>query len=87
MAVSLATPAKVQKLQAALHARAKGLLNNRFYALYDKVYRTDVLAYTYDCCKANGGAAGVDGQTFQDIESCRRDRWLGELAKAYRAVD
>ena len=79
--MSLATPAKVQKLQVALHAKAKGSLDYRFDALYDKVYRVDVLAYAYDCCKANGGVAGVDGQTFEDIESCGRTRWLGELAR------
>jgi hypothetical protein len=44
----------------ALHAKAKELSNFRFYALYDKVYRKDVLAFAYECCKANGGAAGVD---------------------------
>jgi hypothetical protein len=43
-----------------------GSPNFRFYALYDKVYRKDVLAFAYECCKANGGAAGVDGQTFED---------------------
>jgi len=55
--------------------------NFRFYALYDKVYRKDVLAFAYDCCKANGGAAGVDGQTFEDIEAYGVERWLDELAQ------
>ena len=67
--MSLTTPASVQKLQTALHAKAKESPNFRFYALYDKVYRKDVLAYAYECCKANGGAAGVDDQTFEDIEA------------------
>ena len=66
--MSLATPVSVQKLQTALHAKAKGSPGFRFYALYDKVYRKDVLAFAYACCQANGGAAGVDGQTFEDIE-------------------
>ena len=56
--MSLATPASVQKLQTALHAKAKESPSFRFYALYDKVYRKDVLTYAYECCKANGGAAG-----------------------------
>ncbi len=57
--MSLATPASVQKLQTALHAKAKESPSFRFYALYDRVYRKDVLAFAYECCRANGGAAGV----------------------------
>jgi group II intron reverse transcriptase/maturase len=68
-------------LQTTLHDKAKESPNFRFYALYDKVYRKDVLAFAYDCCKANGGAAGVDGQTFEDIEAYGRERWLDELAQ------
>jgi RNA-directed DNA polymerase len=79
--VSLTTPASVQKLQTALHAKAKEAPDFRFYALYDKVYRKDVLAFAYECCKANGGAAGVDGQTFEDIEAYGRERWLDALAQ------
>ena len=79
--VSLTTPASVQKLQAALHAKAKEAPDFRFYALYDKVYRKDVLAFAYECCKANGGAAGVDGQTFEDIEAYGVERWLDELSQ------
>ena len=56
--MSLATPESVQKLQTALHGKAKKSPDFRFYALYDKVYREDVLTFAYDCCKANGGAAG-----------------------------
>ena len=79
--MSLTTPASVQKLQTALHAKAKEAPDFRFYALYDKVYRKDVLAFAYECCKANGGAAGVDGQTFEDIEAYGRERWLDALAQ------
>ena len=79
--MSLSTPASVQKLQTALHDKAKEAPNFRFYALYDKVYRKDVLAFAYECCKANGGAAGVDGQTFEDIEVYGEERWLDELAQ------
>ena len=67
--MSLSTPEKVQKLQAALHDKAKKSPDFRFYALYDKVYREDVLRFAYECCKANGGAAGVDDQAFEDIEA------------------
>jgi len=82
---NLTTPASVQKLQTALHDKAKESPNFRFYALYDKVYRNDVLAFAYDCCKANGGVAGVDGQTFADIETYGRERWLDELAQELKS--
>jgi len=84
LAMSLVPPEKVQKLQAALHAKAKGAPGYRFYVLYDKVCRLDILEYAYRCCKANGGAAGVDNQTFADIEAHGLERWLGELAQALR---
>ncbi len=54
---NLTTRASVQELQTALHDKAKESPSFRFYALYDKVYRKDVLAFAYACCKANGGAA------------------------------
>ena len=81
---NLTTPPSVQKLQSALHAKAKAEPGYRFYLLYDKVYRADVLEYAYRCCKANKGAAGVDGQRFEDIEAYGEERWLGELAQALR---
>jgi RNA-directed DNA polymerase len=83
--MSLTTPSSVQKLQTALHDKAKGSPNFRFYAVYDKVYREDVLAFAYECCKANGGAAGVDGQTFEDIEECGVKKWLDELAQELKS--
>jgi hypothetical protein len=79
--MNLATPLSVQKLQQALHDKAKGSPSFRFYALYDKVYRKDVLAHAYQCCRANGGAAGVDGQSFKDIEEYGVERWLDELTQ------
>lgn len=82
--MSLTTPQKVRKLQAALHAKAKRLPDCRFHQLYDKVYREDILAFAYRCCEANGGAAGVDGQRFEDIESYGVERWLGELMQELR---
>jgi len=78
--MSLSTPNGVQKLQTALHARAKQSPNYRFYSLYDKVYRRDVLAHAYAQCKANRGEPGVDGQRFVDIEKYGLERWLGELS-------
>jgi RNA-directed DNA polymerase len=82
--MSLKPPDKVGKLQAALHSKAKASPEYRFYLLYDKVYRADVLAYAYVCSRRNDGAPGVDGQTFADIEAYGTDRWLGELAEELR---
>ena len=82
--MSLAPPETVQKLQTALHAKAKGSPAYRFYALYDKVNRKDILLHAYACCKANQGAAGVDGQTFEHIEAYGLERWLGELTEELR---
>ena len=75
--MSLAPPPKVGQLQKTLHAKAKGSPNYRFYALYDKVYRADVLWHAYRICQFNGGAPGVDGQTFEDIEAVRTDEVAG----------
>jgi RNA-directed DNA polymerase len=83
--MSLITPESIQKLQAALHDKAKKSPSFRFYALYDKVYRKDVLAFAYASCKANGGAAGVDGQTFEDIEAYGAERWLDELMQELKS--
>jgi RNA-directed DNA polymerase len=83
--MSLATPVSVQKLQTTLHAKAKEAPGFRFYALYDKVYRNDVLAFAYQCCKANGGAEGADGETFEDIEAYGVERWLDELAQELKS--
>jgi RNA-directed DNA polymerase len=82
--MSLPTLPKVQKLQDALHAKAKGSPEFRFYSLYDKVYRDDVLWVAHRRCLINGGAAGVDGQTFEDIERYGVKKWLGELAEELR---
>src|SRR5208337_3139828 len=81
---NLSTPKRVQKLQKALHAKAKAEAGYRFYALYDKISREDILAHAYAQCRSNKGAPGVDGQEFADIETYGVQRWLGELALALR---
>jgi RNA-directed DNA polymerase len=82
--VSLTPPIKVGKLQTALHTKAKNSPDYRFYALYDKLYRGDILDWAFTRCRDNGGAPGVDGQSFADIEAYGRARWLGELAEELR---
>jgi len=79
---NLATPVSVQKLQTALHAKAKTEAGFRFYALYDKMYREDILAHAYAQCRSNKGVPGVDGQDFADVEAYGVQQWLGELAMA-----
>jgi group II intron reverse transcriptase/maturase len=74
----------VRKLQETLHAKAKSAPTYRFYALYDKMYRLDVIRFAYGCCFDNGGAAGVDGETFDAIEEYGWERWVDELAEELR---
>lgn len=81
---NLSTPISVQKLQMALHAKAKAEAGYRFYALYDKIYREDVLAHAYAQCRSNRGAPGVDRQDFAEVEEYGVQKWLGELALALR---
>ncbi|TMP89347.1 MAG: group II intron reverse transcriptase/maturase, partial [Verrucomicrobia bacterium] len=81
---NLSTPKTVQKLQKALHAKAKAEAGYRFYALYDKISREDILAHAFAQCRSNKGAPGLDGQDFADIETYGVERWLGELALALR---
>jgi RNA-directed DNA polymerase len=79
--MSLQPPEKLVKLRTALHAKAKAAPTYRFYLLYDKLYRWDVLVFAYERCRANKGVPGVDGQSFQDIKEYGEKRWLEELAK------
>jgi group II intron reverse transcriptase/maturase len=81
---NLATPKSVLKLQTALHAKAKTEPGYRFYALYDKIFREDILAHAYAQCRSNKGAPGVDGQDFAEVEAYGVEGWLGELALALR---
>jgi len=79
--VSLQAPQTVQKLQATLYAKAKGAPSFRFYSLYDKIYREDVLKYAYRCGRQKRGTPGVDGMSFGEIERRGVERWLGALAE------
>jgi RNA-directed DNA polymerase len=79
--MSLQPPPSVGKLQGVLRAKAKEAPNYRFYALYDKLYRADVLEWAYALCRMNKGAPGCDEETFLAIESYGVERWLGELAQ------
>lgn len=81
---NLVTPMSVRKLQRALHTKAKTEDGYRFYALYDKLYREDILSHAYAKCRANRGAPGVDRQGFPDIEEYGVERWLSELAHALK---
>ena len=79
--MSLKTPDSVRQLQRKLYVAAKQQPKRRFHQLYDKVYRVDVLQHAYALAKSNGGAPGVDGVTFERIESEGLERWLEELKK------
>jgi RNA-directed DNA polymerase len=83
--VSLPTPTDtVEKLQKSLHAKAKTEPDFRFYALSDKIYRLDVLKVAYGRCRANRGAPGADGETFEMIEAQGLETWLGLRQKELR---
>lgn len=82
--MSLATPDRIRRLQEALGTKAKQEPTYRFYLLYDKVYRADVLAHAYALAKQRDGAPGVDGETFEAIEAAGRERWLAAMQEALR---
>jgi RNA-directed DNA polymerase len=80
LTMSLPTPSEtVEKLQTSLQMKAKAEPRFRFYALWDKVFRNDVMTEAFTRCRANAGAAGVDGETFERIEAQGREGWLGKL--------
>jgi len=87
--MSLATPDSIRKLQRKLYLKAKDEPAFRFYLLYDKICREDILRHAYDLARANKGAPGVDGVTFATIEAAGREEWLAAIrkdlvAKTYR---
>jgi len=83
--MSLATPIQIRTLQRKLYLKAKAEPAYRFYLLYDKIYREDILAHAYQLAKANGGAPGADGQTFREIESNGVEKWLAGIREELRA--
>jgi len=80
--MSLTTPSKIRELQKKLYVKAKQEPSFRFYLLYDKIYREDILTYAYELARANAGAPGVDGQSFAGIErGVGPEAWLAELRR------
>jgi RNA-directed DNA polymerase len=83
--MSLKTPDKIRTFQRKLYLKAKAEPDFRFYLLYDKIYREDILRYAYRLAKANGGGAGVDGMKFEMIESKGLDEWLSGIREELKA--
>jgi len=88
--MSLATPIAIRTLQRKLYRKAKADPAFRFYLLYDKIYREDILRHAFALARANAGAPGVDGITFAAIEAAGLEKWLAGLreelvSKTYRA--
>jgi RNA-directed DNA polymerase len=89
LVMSLTTPDSIRSLQKKLYCKAKADSAYRFYLLYDKIHREDILAHAYALARANGGAPGVDGVTFAMIEAAGLKEWLTEIrndlvTKTYR---
>src|SRR3954470_22763341 len=82
--MSLTTPDSIRTLQRKLYLKAKAEPDYRFYLLYDKIYRADVLRHAYELVRANRGASGVDGVTCQEIEAAGLEDWLDGLAQDLR---
>ena len=85
MAMSLITPERIRTLQRKLYCKAKAEPDFRFYQLYDKVWRDDILAHAYALARANAGAPGVDGVTFAMIEAAGSEEWLARLREELRS--
>src|SRR5712691_9575955 len=83
--MNLETPMKIRMLQRKLYQKAKEEPSYRFYLLYDKMYREDLLAHAYALAKSNQGAPGVDGQSFWGIESQGLEEWLSGIREDLRA--
>src|SRR6202171_4447169 len=82
--MSLTTPSKIRELQIKLYRKAKDEPGFRFYQLYDKLYREDILNHAYQLARANDGAPGVDGESFEDIESKGLEVWMNGLREELR---
>ncbi len=82
--MGLKTPDRIRTFQRKLYLKAKAEPDFRFYLLYDKIYREDILAHAYRLARANRGIAGVDGITFEQIESEGLDEWLSGIRKQLR---
>ena len=82
--MSLETPEKIRSLQKKLYLKAKAEPDFRFYLLYDKVWRADILEHAYELARENRGAPGVDGVTFAAIEAAGLEEWLSGLGKQLR---
>ena len=74
--MSLEPPEKLRSLQGKLYDKAKAETGYRFYLLYDKIHRPDVVAHAYALARRNDGAPGVDGVTFDRIEAAGLADWL-----------
>ena len=83
--MSLATPEKIRTLQRKLYRKAKAEPDFRFYLLYDKVCREDIMLHAYHLARSNKGAPGVDGQSFEAIEASGLEGWLTDLREELRA--
>src|ERR1700684_3929967 len=83
--MSLETPIKIRMLQRKLYQKAKEEPDYRFYLLYDKIYREDILNHAYALAKSNQGAPGVDGQSFTGIEAAGLEEWLNGIRNDLRA--
>jgi RNA-directed DNA polymerase len=82
--MSLETPEKIRNLKKKLYLKAKAEPDFRFYLLYDKVWRANIVEHAYEAARANGGAPGVDGVTFGAIESAGLQEWLSGIRKELR---
>jgi RNA-directed DNA polymerase len=83
--MSLTTPSKIRELQIKLYRKAKNEPGYRFYQLYDKMYREDILAHAYQLARSNKGAPGVDGESFEAIESKGLEEWLTGIREELRS--
>ena len=82
--MSLETPIKIRTLERKLYRKAKDEPDYRFYLLYDKMYREDILLHAYELVKSNQGAPGVDGESFTAIELKGLEKWLAGIRDELR---